>query len=83
MSKEKPKFCKICELETAELDEHHLIPLSQGGNSSKKNKIFICKDCHYKLHHPDWEDGDLEQFHKSFATFLSLNFIYFFIVIFW
>ena len=73
MSKEKPKFCKICELETAELDEHHLIPLSQGGNSSKKNKIFICKDCHYKLHHPDWEDGDLEQFHKSFKDAFDQN----------
>lgn len=32
------------------MTRHHIIPISLGGSSSKKNLKWICDTCHKKLH---------------------------------
>lgn len=42
--------CQRCP-STKELDVHHIIPLSRGGNNLKTNLIVLCHTCHKKRHH--------------------------------
>lgn len=61
--------CTICKAEGDEIvkiESHHIIPVSQGGDNSEKNKIFLCTDCHYKVHHPNWVEADLKQFKNEY-----------------
>jgi hypothetical protein len=46
----------ICEYEPKEtLEIHHIIPVRNGGASTEKNLIAICKNCHKKIHDTDIE----------------------------
>jgi len=67
------KTCSLCSIETDEIDEHHIIPKEKGGSNNVANKIKICRDCHYKIHHPEWKDGDLEQFKEEFQDSIENN----------
>lgn len=57
-------ICKLCKKNVDTLERHHIIPRSQGGLNTKENIIKICSDCHYKIHHPDYEKGDINQFNE-------------------
>lgn len=48
--KEKPKCCSAC-ASTKNLELHHIIPLSVGGTNDYFNLVYLCHDCHMKLHH--------------------------------
>jgi len=43
------KRCFFCKT-TKRMTKHHIIPLSIGGTSKKKNKEYLCDRCHKKLH---------------------------------
>ncbi len=43
--------CSECGEEFEELDEHHIVAKKDGGTDEKKNKVKLCKDCHYLKHH--------------------------------
>lgn len=36
---------------TKDLQYHHIIPISIGGQDINSNMCCLCYDCHYKLHH--------------------------------
>ena len=42
--------CEICEIETEQLEVHHIIPKSRGGTDDKSNLKSICLSCHGKAH---------------------------------
>jgi len=42
--------CEICEIETEQLEVHHIIPRSRGGTNKESNLISICVSCHGKAH---------------------------------
>jgi hypothetical protein len=54
-------------------DTHHIVPRSDGGTGKKENLITICKDCHYKIHHPNWKDGDIKQFEEEYKEGIQNN----------
>lgn len=58
--------CQGCEEMVNELHDHHVIPRSQGGSNGSTNVVRICGDCHFKIHHPEYEDGDIEEANKGF-----------------
>jgi len=33
---------------------HHITPYSQGGETSVKNMVMVCWNCHHKIHHHNW-----------------------------
>lgn len=45
----KKKFCSLCGFDKV-TEEHHIIPLSKGGNDTKENKIVLCPNCHRLVH---------------------------------
>ncbi len=65
--------CKLCGIETKEYDIHHIISKSDGGDDSENNKIKICKDCHYKIHHPNYIIGDDTQFNQEYKQAIDEN----------
>lgn len=67
--------CKICQRPTASesLHTHHKIPRSEGGSNDPENLIKICSDCHFAIHHPNNQDGDVEQFNGEYDDFIKLN----------
>ena len=40
--------CINCGKEASEL--HHVVPLALGGNDIDSNKVWLCIDCHNKIH---------------------------------
>jgi len=58
--------CQGCEEMVNELHDHHVIPRSQGGSNGPTNVVRICGDCHFKIHHPEYEDGDIQEANKGF-----------------
>lgn len=72
----KKRICKICGAEESEdliFHTHHIKPKSQGGTNNKKNLIDICNDCHYDIHHPDNEDGVLDDLEEEYKEAIDLN----------
>lgn len=62
------KKCKICDVEKkddVQFHIHHIVPKSEGGTNDKKNLIEICDDCHFRIHHPEKTDGDIDQFNSE------------------
>lgn len=60
----RPKACSTCG-SRADIELHHIIPLAAGGTNDYYNLIFLCHDCHMKLHHKiydrlQWEKEDKE-----------------------
>jgi 5-methylcytosine-specific restriction endonuclease McrA len=43
------KKCANCHAET-DLHLHHIVPLSNGGTNNPTNLVFLCTDCHSKVH---------------------------------
>lgn len=41
--------CFMCNSDK-NLEHHHIIPVVEGGDNSKKNLISLCRDCHVKIH---------------------------------
>lgn len=49
--KERKVFCMLCDIDIpCLLEDHHIIPKSEGGNDSVKNKITLCANCHKLVH---------------------------------
>lgn len=47
-------ICKVCEqpiLENKEVEVHHILPVSKGGDNSLKNQIILHKQCHAQVTH--------------------------------
>lgn len=47
--KRRPKICACCGSKE-KLNLHHIIPISIGGTNEYYNLVYLCKDCHYKMH---------------------------------
>ena len=45
----KPKICGCCGCEK-ELQLHHIIPISKGGNDEYYNLLYLCRKCHRLIH---------------------------------
>jgi len=60
---EKCKFCGG----GGPLHNHHIIP----GIETSDNKIKLCIDCHFKVHHPDKLNGNSDQFEEYFKDVIS------------
>lgn len=66
--------CQSCGCVSDFLEEHHIIPKSQGGSNKRKNILLICNDCHYKIHHPDCtDDTDINQFNEEYKEAIEEN----------
>ena len=39
-----------------EIELHHIIPLAFGGTDDYFNLIYLCHDCHMKLHHTIYDN---------------------------
>lgn len=46
----RPKICATCG-DTKNIEIHHIVPIALGGNNEYFNLIYMCHDCHIKLHH--------------------------------
>ena len=46
----KPKICATCGA-TEKIELHHIIPVKAGGTNDYFNLVYMCHDCHMKLHH--------------------------------
>ena len=44
-----PKNCELCGVKK-DLNLHHIVPKSIGGDDSRENHAIICKKCHTNLH---------------------------------
>ncbi len=44
-----PKNCEFCGVKK-DLNLHHVVPKSIGGDDSRENHAIICEKCHKKLH---------------------------------
>ena len=42
-------ICEICG--KVATDKHHIIFKSQGGTNNKNNIAYLCRNCHYIIHH--------------------------------
>lgn len=45
----KPLMCGCCG-EEKNLELHHIIPISLGGNNDYYNLLYLCHNCHKKIH---------------------------------
>lgn len=45
----KPKICGCCGSKS-NLELHHIIPIYLGGEDKYYNLIYLCNDCHIKIH---------------------------------
>lgn len=46
---DRPKICSTCG-STSDIELHHIIPLAAGGTNDYYNLVYLCHDCHMKLH---------------------------------
>ncbi len=46
--------CFHCGAPPAICQAHHIIPYSQGGETSVNNMVMVCWNCHHKIHHHNW-----------------------------
>ena len=50
ITQESQSICPFCgEDDVATGEIHHIIPLSEGGNSTEDNLIYLCSNCHSKI----------------------------------
>jgi len=42
--------CSICGWNEASGDVHHIVPSSKGGSNKMDNLIYVCPNCHRKIH---------------------------------
>lgn len=45
----KPKQCGCCGT-TEKLELHHIIPIELGGNDDYYNLVYLCHECHQRIH---------------------------------
>ncbi|MCY4176597.1 MAG: DUF222 domain-containing protein [Acidimicrobiaceae bacterium] len=46
--------CFHCGAPPSMCQAHHIVPYSKGGETSVKNMVMVCWNCHHKIHHHDW-----------------------------
>lgn len=51
----RPHICAACGCKE-EIELHHIIPLAFGGTDDYFNLIYLCHDCHMKLHHKIYDN---------------------------
>jgi len=55
------EICEICEIcGKVATDKHHIIFKSQGGTNNKNNIAYLCRNCHYIIHHGSNVDAKRE-----------------------
>lgn len=46
--------CTVChtkgDLKWNPLEPHHIVPVSQGGETTMENLQIVCRECHVKIH---------------------------------
>lgn len=47
--KYKIRHCEICNTKI-NCDKHHIIPQSQRGSNQKSNVVYLCANCHRRVH---------------------------------
>lgn len=62
-------ICQICQRPRTDLETHHMIPLSKGGEDTLENLITVCKRCHkefyQKLHQQSHNREEILQLMES------------------
>lgn len=53
---ERERKCVNC-WATEDLEIHHIVPLSRGGNDIASNLAYLCVSCHCKAHGIKWGGG--------------------------
>ena len=45
-------MCTVCacHLTMAQAEPHHILPVSEGGETVAENLQIVCRDCHVKIH---------------------------------
>jgi 5-methylcytosine-specific restriction endonuclease McrA len=71
--KQRDEFtCRLClnKLDSFNLQVHHIVPVSNGGNDDLNNLVLLCNGCHTKLHKEGWElyVSKLEKYTSSLCT---------------
>ena len=59
LKKEKGTICINCLSDEKEIQYHHVIPLSLGGQDILSNIVPLCEDCHNLIHHAKIKKGNL------------------------
>lgn len=64
--------CRLCfeKLDSYNLQVHHIIPVSNGGDDELNNLVLLCCECHTDLHKQGWENSvkKLKKYTDSFYT---------------
>lgn len=62
-------LCRMCfeSGESVNLQVHHIVPVSDGGNDDKTNLILLCHNCHNKVHKNGYD--------KYINTFTKYSFV--------
>jgi len=45
-----PCTCGYCKIVSWDLEEHHIIPLNEGGGNVPENITYLCTNCHRLIH---------------------------------
>jgi DNA mismatch repair protein MutS len=54
--------CEVCGSRSVrDLEVHHIVPRSEGGNNTLRNLVVLCETCHDKHHAGELEIGELRQ----------------------
>lgn len=50
--------CRLCfsKLQSKEMQVHHIVPVSNGGEDDHINLVLLCNECHTNLHKDGWEN---------------------------
>jgi hypothetical protein len=56
---DRPKICANCG-STEEIEMHHIVPLSKGGSNREGNLVYLCFECHCKVHETIRGQGEAE-----------------------
>ncbi len=54
------EWCWLCQGETR-LNWHHIVPVSCGGETFKRNLVSLCGRCHLDVHHSKAEPFDFDE----------------------
>ena len=57
--------CSICNKETAQLEKHHIIPVSRGGVNKDSNMILLCGNCHGLAHNVSFSENRSGLIHEG------------------
>ena len=57
---DREKVCINCG-SREEIEMHHIVPLSKGGSNNEGNLVYLCFECHCKVHETIRGQGEAEE----------------------